>query len=62
MTRNDKRLDHLGVDEVPVELVDLVQPEVVRRLDNYLRVRNRHDAAGLRSADQSEGYPALDQP
>src|SRR2546427_9291547 len=29
LVRADKGLDHLGVDEVPVEAVELVEPEVV---------------------------------
>ena len=29
LTRDDESLDHLSVDEVAVELVELVQPEII---------------------------------
>lgn len=31
LNREDKSLDHLGLDEVAVELIELIQPEVVAR-------------------------------
>ena len=29
LTRDDKRFDHLGVDEITVELIQFAQPEIV---------------------------------
>src|ERR1043165_6284611 len=38
LRRGDERLDHLGLDEVAVELVEFLKPEVVARVVGVLRV------------------------
>ena len=37
--RRDERLDHFGVDEVPVELIQLAQPELISRIAKVRGVR-----------------------